>query len=82
MSEYLRVVITFHNGSEEILYCSKRYYNYVLETKYQKWEASGLRPSMFNVMDCNDEIIIECIKHCEKDFPISKAKENLPNYDE
>lgn len=82
MSDYLRVVVTFHNGNEEILYCSKRYYNYVLETKYQKWEAIGLRPSMFNAQDCNDEIIIECIKLREKDFPIDKARENLPSYDE
>lgn len=82
MSEYLKVIVTFYNGKEEILYCSKRFYNYVLETNYPKWEAIGLRPAMFNSQDCNDEVIIECIKHREKDFPISKAKENLPNYDE
>jgi hypothetical protein len=82
MSEYLRVVVTFHNGSQEILYCSKRYYNYVLEISSPIWEATGLRPSMFNAQDCNDEIIIECIKLREKDFPIDKARENLPSYDE
>ena len=43
---------------------------------------TGLRPSMFNAQDYHDEIIIECIKNRENDFPISKAKENLPNYDE
>lgn len=82
MSEYLRVVVTFHNGSEEIIYCSKRFYFYLLESMYSKWEAIGKRPSMFNALDCHDELIIECIKYREKDFPIDKARENLPNYDE
>jgi len=81
MSEYIKVIVSFLNGTEEILYCSKRFYSYVLEIKGREWEAKKLIPIKFDAADQNDEVICECIKIRERDFPISKAKENLPNFD-
>jgi hypothetical protein len=82
MSEYIKIVVSFLNGTEEILYCSKRFFLYTLELKGREWEEKKIIPIKFDAAEYNDEVISECIKIREKDFPIDKAKENLPNYDE
>lgn len=82
MSGFLKVTVTFSDRTTEVIFSSKRFYHYVIETAVKQWRESGRTPIMFEASELTDEVIIECIKHKESNFPIEKARENLPNYDD
>jgi len=82
MNVFLKVTVTFSDRKTEVLYTSKRFYHYTLETSNNKWKEGGRVPIMFDVQEITDEVIIECIKNKELEYPIDKARENLPNYDD
>lgn len=82
MNVFLKVTVTFSDRKTEVIFVSKRFYRYVFETSVTRWRESGRTPVMFDPSEITDEVIIECIKNKELEYPIDKARENLPNYDD
>lgn len=77
MLRYLKVnllVVRNNTVYTDIIYSTNRFLDYNVRLFMNSKEQKGEKVSMFWCEDEEDEAIIECIKHREKDFPADKAQ--------
>ena len=79
---FYKITVQVYGRPLEVIYASSKFYAYRIDLFMKELESRGLKAGSFSPEILTDPDIIECIKFREKDFPISKAKENLTNYDE
>lgn len=79
---FYKITVQVYGRPLEVIYASSKFYAYRVDLFMMELESRGLKAGSFSPEILTDPDIIECIKFREKDFPISKAKENLTNYDE
>ena len=78
---FYKITVQVYGRPIEVIYASSKFFSYRIDLFMKELESRGLKAGSFSPEILTDLAIIECIKLREKDFPISKAKENLTNYD-